>query len=277
MKKLTTLFFVFGLGISAWAYDFKSGDLYYNITSSIEPYTVEVTYELVESAYTKDNYEGLVNVEIPEYVIYNSKQYKVTSIGYGAFQKASSIKTIKIPNSISSLGYKALYTANSLETITLPANISKIPVQSSGEILPCIKADTIVFLSDTPPVVEYYSSKYGISGAPICIVPCHALENYSKDEYFRSKTTLIERDLYSINITTNNTLLGNACQISKIDCSIFVISAFPNEGCTFVKWSDGNMKATRYIELTQDTTLTAYFSKEEYTIHVYQDCNTTIE
>ena len=27
-----------------WAYDFKSGDLYYNITSNSEPYAVGVTY-----------------------------------------------------------------------------------------------------------------------------------------------------------------------------------------------------------------------------------------
>ena len=36
------------------AADFKSGDLYYNITSSSEPYSVEVTYQST----TSDNYQG---------------------------------------------------------------------------------------------------------------------------------------------------------------------------------------------------------------------------
>ena len=45
---------------TALAYDFQSGDLYYNITSDN---TVEVTYQEYESS---ANYQGLTTATIPE-------------------------------------------------------------------------------------------------------------------------------------------------------------------------------------------------------------------
>ena len=76
---------------------------------------------------------------------------------------------------------------------------------------------------------------------------------------------------------SDNDALGVALVSSYLDCESAIITAIPAEGCTFVKWSDGNTQATRYLEVTKDINLTAYFAKEGYTIHIYQDCNTTIE
>ena len=87
----------------------------------------------------------------------------------------------------------------------------------------------------------------------------------------------IEQSPYSITTNSSNDAYGIAKVASRPDCNSSILTAIPNEGCTFVKWSDGNTQATRYLELTEDITLTAYFAKEGYTIHVYQDCNTTIE
>ena len=87
----------------------------------------------------------------------------------------------------------------------------------------------------------------------------------------------VEQSPYSITINSSNDAYGIAKVASRPDCNSAILTAIPNEGCTFVKWSDGNTQATRYLELTEDITLTAYFAKEGYTIHVYQDCNTTIE
>ena len=56
MRKIFLLFVALLATTALWAYDFKSGDLYYNITSSVEPYTVEVTYEIYWSC---DNYRNL--------------------------------------------------------------------------------------------------------------------------------------------------------------------------------------------------------------------------
>ena len=51
--------------LSAQAYDFKSGDLYYNTTSDS---TVEVTYQVYGNS---TNYQGLTTAIIPETVTYD--------------------------------------------------------------------------------------------------------------------------------------------------------------------------------------------------------------
>ncbi len=50
------------------------------------------------------------------------------------------------------------------------------------------------------------------------------------------------------------------------DDTIVTISATPSDGYHFTQWSDGNTDNPRTIELTQDTTFTAEFAKNSYTI-----------
>ena len=44
------------------------------------------------------------------------------------------------------------------------------------------------------------------------------------------------------------------------------ITATPNPGYNFVRWSDGNTNDVRYIELTEDITLTAIFAQQTYLV-----------
>ena len=78
-KILLSLVAVLLTALSAQAYDFQSGDLYYNITSGT---TVEVTNQ---SWWSSANYQGLSTAIIPETVTYNGTTYSVTSIGNNAF------------------------------------------------------------------------------------------------------------------------------------------------------------------------------------------------
>ena len=50
-----------------------------------------------------------------------------------------------------------------------------------------------------------------------------------------------------------------------VDTSL-TISAIPNEGYHFTQWNDGNTENPRSITITQDTTFTAEFAKNTYTI-----------
>ena len=108
MKKLFFLFMSFLATTCLWAYDFQSGDLYYNITSET---TVEVTY-LEE--YSSENYSGLTTATIPETVTYNSTTFNVTSIGDRAFSNCSSLASITIPNRVTSIGDNAFSGCSSL-------------------------------------------------------------------------------------------------------------------------------------------------------------------
>ena len=98
MKKLLTLLLALVATTTLWAYDFQSGDLYYNITSSSTPYTVEVTYKSLRANYST------TTLVIPSSVEYNGITYTVTSIGAQAFVNCKQLTAITIPNSVIAIG-----------------------------------------------------------------------------------------------------------------------------------------------------------------------------
>ena len=142
MKRAITflLFTLFVMSMSA--YDFKSGNFYYNITSSN---TVEVTCQISGNS---DNYWLLTFAIIPETVIYEGNTYSVTSIGDEAFHDCWSLVSINIPNSIQSIGHAAFYGCSSLYTTYVEAT--------------------------TPPML----SDNVFEETPICYIPCGTLEAY---------------------------------------------------------------------------------------------------
>ena len=107
-KILLSLVAVLLTALSAQAYDFQSGDLYYEITSDS---TVQVTYQEISST---TNYTGLTTATIPETVTYDGTTYSVTSIGESAFDGCSSLTSVTIPDSVTSIGDHAFYNCFSL-------------------------------------------------------------------------------------------------------------------------------------------------------------------
>ncbi len=103
------------VGLSA--YDFKYGDLYYNITSDS---TVEVTYQVYDS---DNNYVGFISANIPASIEYAGKNYNVTSIGSDAFLLCRSLTSITIPNSVTSIGQQA-FCVTGLTSITIPNSVT---------------------------------------------------------------------------------------------------------------------------------------------------------
>ena len=120
MKRLFTILFAKMLAGQAWAYDFQSGDLCYNITSDS---TVEVTYQLFNK---NDNYSSISTVTIPETVIYYETEYSVTSIGQIAFKNCKTLTSIDIPNSVTSIGAGAFEYCIGLTSIIIPNSVTSI-------------------------------------------------------------------------------------------------------------------------------------------------------
>ena len=101
------------LPASMSAYDFKEGDIYYNVNGN----EVAVTYEIVEVG----SYSG--DVVIPETVVHNGVEYAVTAIGYKAFANCYNMTSIEIPNSIDSISSHAFKYCEALQRVVIPNSV----------------------------------------------------------------------------------------------------------------------------------------------------------
>ena len=79
-----------------------------------------------------------------------------------------------------------------------------------------------------------------------------------------AKVSLFDGRVYTI--TTNTNPVQGRVLIEGFLRDTTTIFAIPNTGYHFVQWLDGNTDNPRNIVLTQDTTFTAEFAKNEYTI-----------
>ena len=140
MRKLLSIIFFVLLCCYARAYDFSavcsSGQtLYYNITSNVEPYTVEVVPENESLPFYTTYPTG--DLEIPETVVYNSIAYSVTSIGEWAFCQCSELTgTLTIPESVTNIGAHAFEACSGLTgDLTIPESVTSIGDSAFSECI----------------------------------------------------------------------------------------------------------------------------------------------
>ena len=101
------------LPASMSAYDFKEGDLYYDVNGN----EATVTYQIVGMG----SYSG--DVVIPETVVHDGVEYAVTAIGYKAFTNCYNMTSIEIPNSIVSIGAHAFVNCEQLQRVVIPNSV----------------------------------------------------------------------------------------------------------------------------------------------------------
>ncbi|MBQ0113967.1 MAG: leucine-rich repeat domain-containing protein, partial [Bacteroidales bacterium] len=171
MKKVSILL-VMLLCISAniFAQDFgvvnsDGKPIYYNITSSTEPRTVEVTRLPDEYwLYNEYKYAGVIN--IPESVTYNGNTYSVTSIGDSAFSFCSNLTSITIPNSVTSIGYRAFFCCYGLTSVTIPNSVTSI---GDGAFDSCTDLTSITIPNSVTSIG--YATFRGCSGLTSVTIP----------------------------------------------------------------------------------------------------------
>ena len=213
--RLLTLIFAL-MASTLWAADFKSGELYYNITNATAPYTVEVTYES-----TSRNYKNLTSIEIPASVNHDGIDYAVTGIGENAFAYCQhDFSTVEIPEGIEHIGNNA-FLGSDLETIIIPKSLKSIGKQVFTSVKSVIW--NAINCADTPnpgsyPLFGYNSEVTSfVFGDEVEYIPawlCYKIP-ITSIEIPTSVTSIGDyafyecKDLTSVTIPTSVTSIGN--------------------------------------------------------------------
>ncbi len=186
------------------AYDFSAvcstgQTLYYNITSDVEPYTVEVTSENADGFYTT---YPTGDLEIPETVEYNSITYSVTRIGDKAFNGCGELTSVSIPNSVTSIGEYAFEDCTELTSVTIPNSVTSI---DSYAFLYCNGLETIIIGSGVTNI------------GTDAFAGCSILTSISVEE---SNSTFDSRDNCNAIIQTETNILVLGCKNTTIPNSV---------------------------------------------------------
>ncbi len=194
---------------------------------------------------------------------------KVQFIGNNAFYKCEKLSAISIPNSVVSIGEYAFAWCRTLSSVVIGSNIAEIgnyAFDRWGSFAPM----EIVIHAEIPPVI---SNVHPITPDTIPIyVPCGHLEAYQMSNWNRYNIQY-QPNLFEFNVSSSDSLRGYTTSGGNV-CSS-TLTAFPYKGNNFVQWSDGVTENPRTITLTQDTTITAIFAPQIFTIR-FVDENDTI-
>ena len=244
--------------IGGWAFQNCSGltSLLYNAhvfaympTSYSGAYTIPDGIESIAGG-AFYNCNGLTSVTIPN---------SVTSIGANAFRGCSGLTSVTIPNSVTSIGNNAFDECIDLTSVTIPNSVTSI---GNLAFASCSNLTSLMIEAETPPALGLWVF-YNANDCPI-YVPCGTIDAYTSawPEY---ANRIISMPL-NYQITGNVNIEGaGSVQLPQYICDSVII-AVSNYGYHFAQWSDGNTDNPRTIVLTQDTTFTAEFAKNTYTI-----------
>ena len=167
-SKLLALTLALVASVSSFAYDempdFQVDGLYYNFLEGdnvevTHPYIPVVPVENVASntkkkshAISADDYYNLTNLVIPSTVTYEGKVYKVTRIGFDAFNQCDKLTFVDIPSSVKTIGVGAFNFCSSLTSITLKEGLEHIEWNAFED---CRSLENITFPNSLKTIGNY--------------------------------------------------------------------------------------------------------------------------
>ncbi len=196
----------------------------------------------------------------------------VTAIGDSAFTGCVRLEQPELPAGLQTIGLRAFDNCNVLAgKLTFPATVTSIgdyayngvgtitEIEMKGAIPPTIYEHTFNSVSNSVPVS----------------VPCGAVLSYYTTNYWENFPNIVEAPPYRLTVETNNATMGSAAVTQQPTCSNHsaIIQATAQTGYHFLQWNDGNTDNPRTINLTGDTTVTAIFAINQYTLNVVSNDN----
>ena len=177
----------------------------------------------------------------------------VTSIEGHTFYGCSSLTSVTISNSVTNIGWNAFEGCSSLTSVTIPNSVTSI---GEWAFAGCSSLTSIICLGTTPPDASDLAAN---TSTCKLIVPHSAYNAYIRHAYWGQFLNIVA-DSWVVILNTNNNQWGEVAGGGMYsDNTTITITATPYEGCTFLRWSDGNTDNPRTLTVTKDITLTAEF------------------
>lgn len=191
---------------------------------------------------------GLSTIDIPT---------SVTQLGVGAFSSCDSLLSATIPNSITGIEEQTFFSCGSLTTVIVGSSVTSIGARAFGL---CGSLSEIHMRGANSPTIQENTFVL-LPSTAIFYVPCNAATAYQEASTVWSQYNFTEEFSYYLIAASQYATRGTVEVIHAPECDDpqAEILATPNEGYHFVRWSDGDMNAHRYLTIVQDTTLLAEF------------------
>ncbi len=243
-------------------------------------------------------FNGIVqkNITIPNSII---------SLKNEVFYGCNSLTSVTIPNSVTSIGSEAFYECIGLTSIEIPNSVTSIGNNAFNnctsliDIYTCSDVDRIKQLLNNDNRVKLRPLPYTVTPRAtngtitLSQVDCESVELSVTSDYgyhftqwsdgntdnprvivLTQDTTVtaeFAKNTYNVQLSCDENI-GQVSGAGIYDClDTIVLNASSAYGYHFTQWSDGNTENPRTIILTQDTTFSAEFAKNSYTITVNSD------
>lgn len=215
----------------------------------------------------------------------------VTLIGNSAFNGCISLTSVTIPNSVTSIGEFAFARCDSLTSVTIPSSVTSIGIRafSSGKYTSVTLGgkNLSVFSNDTTkgraniilpynPTTNLWNRTVNVSASAkwgnrfVAWSDGMTANPYSFTITENTTLTAIFTIFqYTLDIQSNNPNYGSVSGGGRYYSGDTVtVSAYPTEHYHFIQWSDNSTENPRWIIITSDLYLTAYFAIDTHTVNV---------
>ena len=165
------------------------------------------------------------------------------------------LTSITIPEGVTAIGESVFSDCSGLTSITIPEGVTAIEYAT---FMGCSGLTSIISLNTTPPSCDGSSVFYNVDKSIPFYVPKESVDSYKSAQCWSEFTNIIGTDFVRISINDAVNGMVTGAGVYPVD-STATVTATPNAGYAFVKWSDGNTDNPRKIVMTEDVTLEAIF------------------